>query len=149
VNVLDGDGVRLRNLTLAGGENGAYAQFTKSLAVRDCTIAAGQTGVALRDFSVNALVRDNAIRDADTGVFLSGRVGERLIDVDAEVTGNAFQSVGTDVDTEGTATVTGGDGETREVGGEPADSSLDLLLYAATAAAVGVLFYPYGRRRLR
>jgi hypothetical protein len=149
VNVLDGDGVHLRNVGLSGAENGAYSQFTKSLVVSDCTISAGETGVALRDFSVNALVHDTTIRDADTGVFLSGRLGERLFDVDAEVTGTTFESVGTTIDTDGTATITGDGGETREVsGGPPEDSPLDLLLYAATTLAVGVLFYPYGRRRL-
>jgi hypothetical protein len=149
VNVLDGDGVHLRNMAVSGADNGVHAQFTKSLVTSDCTISAGGIGVALRDFSVNALVRDNAIRDADTGVFLSGRVGERLFDVDAEVTANTFESVGTDVEKEGTATITDGDGEPKEVGGAPpANSPLDLVLYAATAVAVGVLFYPYARRRL-
>ncbi|MFC6874107.1 S8 family serine peptidase [Halobellus marinus] len=149
VSVLDGDGVRLRNLTLSGAANGVSAQFTKSLVVRGCRIAAGETGVALRDLSVNGLVRDTTIQDADQGVFLSGQVGERLFDVDATVTGNTFESIGTDIDTEGRATITGSDGEKRQLGGAPpGDSRLDLLLYAATAGAIGALFYPYGRRRL-
>jgi hypothetical protein len=149
VSVLDGDGVDLRDLALSGAENGVYAQATKSLAVSECEISADGTGVALRDFSVNAFVEDNVVRDADRGVFLSGRLGEQLFDVDATVAGNTFENVGTDIDTEGTATVRGGDGETRGAAGEPpGNSMLDLLLYAATATAVGALFYPYGRRRL-
>lgn len=149
VSVLDGDGVRIRDLTLSGATNGVYAQFTKSLVVRGCRITAGETGVTLRDLSVNGLVRDTSVRDAERGVFLSGRAGEQLFDVDATVTGNTFEGVGTDIDTEGTATVTGDDGEQRQTGGEPpGDSRLDLLLYAATAGTVGALFYPYGRRRL-
>jgi hypothetical protein len=149
VSVLDGDGVRLRDLTLSGAEHGVSAQFTKSLVVRGCRISAGDTGVALRDVSVNGLVRDTSITDADRGVFLSGRVGEQLFDVDATVAGNSFEAVGTDIDSEGTATIRGDDGEEQAVTGEPpGDSRLDLLLYAATAGAVGALFYPYGRRRL-
>ncbi|WP_311170181.1 S8 family serine peptidase [Halobellus ordinarius] len=149
VSVLDGDGVRLRNLTLSGATNGVSAQFTKSLVVRGCRIAASETGVALRDVSVNGLVRDTTVQDADQGVFLSGQVGERLFDVDATVTGNTFEGVGTDIDTEGTATITGENGEKRQLGGAPpGDSRLDLLLYAATAGVIGALFYPYGRRRL-
>jgi len=149
VSALGSDGVRLRNLNLSGAENGVYAQFTKSLVVRDSSISASGTGVALRDLSVNALVRDNAIRGAQRGVFLSGRLGEELFDVDATVTGNAFENVSEEIDGEGTATVRNESGGQRQIGGEPpGDSRLDLLLYGATAAAVGILFYPYGRRRL-
>lgn len=149
VSVLDGDGVRLRDLDLSGATNGVSAQFTKSLVVRGCRIAAADTGVSLRDFSVNGLVRDATVRNAERGVFLSGRSGERLFDVDATVTGNTFESVGTDIETEGTATIRGGDGDRRQTRGDPpGDSRLGLVLYAATAGAVGLLFYPYGRRRL-
>lgn len=147
VSVLGSDGVRLRNLTLSGAANGVDAQITKSLVVRDSNISAGETAVALGDLSLNALVQNNTVRDADRGVFLSGRVGERLFDVDATVAGNTFQNVGTDIDTEGTATITGSDGEPREGSGRPPENSpLDLLLYVATATAIGALFYPYGRR---
>ena len=149
VSVLDGDGVRLRDLELSGAEHGVYAQFTKSLDVRRSRISAAASGVTLREFSVNAAVRENAIRDAGRGVFLSGRTGERLVDVDATVSGNSFENVATEIDTEGRATIRDASGEQRRASGEPSgDSKLDLLLYAATAAAVGVLFYPYGRRRL-
>lgn len=149
VSVLGSDGVVFRGLDLSGGENGVFAQFTKSLVVRDSTISAVETGVTLRDLSVNGLVRDSTIRDAETGVFLSGRTGERLFEVDAEVTGNTFESVGRSLDREGTATIRGSEGETKAGGGEPpGDSMLDLLLYAATATAIGGLFYPYARRRL-
>lgn len=150
VNVLDGDGVRLRNLTLSGATNGVSAQFTKSLVVSGSRISAGRTGVALRAFSVNALVEGNTIRSARRGVFLSGRVGERTFDVDATVTGNTFESVRRNISGDGNATVRDGKGGIIPLGGTPpGDSNLDILLYAATAAAVGVLFYPYGRRRLR
>lgn len=149
VSVLDGDGVHLRNLDLSGAGNGVHAQFTKSLVVRGSTISASETSVTLRDLSVNALVEGNTVQDAGTGVFLSGRTGERLFEVDAEVTGNTFGSVGTEIDREGTATITGGDGETKVGGGESTGGSmLDLLLYAATATAIGGLFYPYARRQL-
>jgi subtilisin family serine protease len=149
VSVLDGDGVHLRNLDLSGGTNGVYSQFTKSLVVEECRISATETAVEFRELSVNGLVSDSTIRDAQQGVYLSGRTGDRLFDVDVTVTGNTFESVGTPIDIEGTATITGGDGEPRQTGGEPpANSMLDLVLYAATAGAVGALFYPYGRRRL-
>lgn len=149
VSVLDGDGVRLRDVDLSGADRGVHAQFTKSLDVRGSRISAATTGVALLDISINALVGETTIRDAEQGVFLSGRVGEQLFDVDADVTGNSFENVGTEVGTEGTATIRGEGGEERQVDGDPpTDSMLDLLLYAATAGAVGVLFYPYGRRRL-
>jgi len=149
VSVLDGDGIRLRDLELSGAEHGVYAQFAKSLDVRRSRISAAASGVTLREFSVNAAVRENTIRDAGRGVFLSGRTGETLFDVDATVSGNSFENVATEIDTEGTATIRDASGEQRRASGEPSgDSKLDLLLYAATAAAVGVLFYPYGRRRL-
>lgn len=149
VSVLDGDGVRLGDLDLSGATNGVSAQFTKSLVVRGSRIGATETGVSLRDFSVNAAVRDNVVRDAERGVFLSGRVGDELVDVDAALAGNTFENVGTDVDGEGTATIRRGDGTARTVGGEspPDDSALDLLLYGVTGLAVGTLLYPYGRRR--
>lgn len=149
VSVLDGDGVRLRDLDLSGGNHGVHAQFTKSLDVRGSRISAAATGVELRDFSVNGLVQNNEIRDAERGVFLSGRLGDQLFDVDADVVGNSFEGVETEIGTEGTATIRGESGDERQVAGDPpADSMLDLLLYAATAGAVGILFYPYGRRRL-
>ena len=149
VSVLSSDGVDLRDLTLSGARHGIYAQFTKSLAVADSTISAAETGLTLRDLSVNALVKGNTVRDAGQGVFLSGRTGEQLFDVDATVSGNSFESVDTEVDREGTATITGGNGETIAGGGEQSGGSmLDLLLYTATATAVGSLFYPYARRRL-
>jgi hypothetical protein len=148
VNVLSSDGVRLRNLTLSGATNGVYSQFTKSLAVSDSDVSATETGIALQDFSVNALIEANTIRNAETGVFLSGRIGDRLLEVDATVRENTFECVGTDVDGDGRARLGEGDGETELIGGEPPeDSMFDLLLYAATAASIGVLFYPYGRRR--
>ncbi|WP_336002270.1 S8 family serine peptidase [Halorientalis halophila] len=149
VSVLDGDGVHLQDLDLSGADHGIFAQFTKSLTVQYNRIAAAATGVTLRDFSVNALVRENEIRDAERGVVLSGRVGDRLLDVDADVFGNSFENVATELDVEGTTTVRGEDGEERGIGSPPGDSTADLLLYAATAAALGVLLYPYGRRRFR
>jgi hypothetical protein len=149
VNVLTADGVRLADLDLSGGERGVYTQFTKSLDLRRSRVSAAATGVSLEAFSINSLVRDNTIRDAERGVFLSGRLGDQLFDVDADVSGNSFEDVARRIETEGTTTIRGAGGEERRVGGEPpGDSMLDLLLYAATAGAVGVLFYPYGRRRL-
>ena len=149
VSVLDGDGIRLRNLDLSGGDHGVHAQFTKSLDVRESRISAATTGVTLREFSVNGLVQNTEIRDAERGVFLSGRSGDQLFDVDADIVGNDFEGVETEIETEGTATVRGENGGERQVAGDPpTDSMLDLLLYAATAGAVGMLFYPYGRRRL-
>ena len=149
VSVLDGDGVRLRDLSLLGADRGVHAQFIKSLDVRESRISAATTGVELRDISLNGLVRNNEIRDAERGVFLSGRSGDQLFDVDADIVGNDFEGVETEIETEGTATVRGEGGDERQVAGDPpADSMLDLLLYAATAGAVGILFYPYGRRRL-
>jgi hypothetical protein len=147
VSVLDGDGVRLRDLSLSGADRGVHAQFTKSLDVRGSRISAATTGVDLRDITLNALVRNNEIRDAERGVFLSGRAGDQLFDVDADVAGNSFEGIETEIDTEGTATIRGESGDERQVAGDPPqDSMLDLLLYAATAGAVGILFYPYGRR---
>lgn len=149
VSALGSDGVRLQNMGLSGATNGVFAQFTKSLRVIESTISSTETGVTLRDLSVNALVEENNIQSAGTGVFLSGRTGERLFEVDAEVTGNTFGSVGSDFDREGTATITGGDGETKAGGTKPpGNSMLDIVLYAATATAIGGLFYPYARRRL-
>jgi hypothetical protein len=149
ISVLAGDGVHLLNVDLSGATNGIYAQFSKSLVVSNSTISASDSGIALRDLSVNALVENNTVRDAETGVFLSGRTGQQLFAVDATVTGNTFEGVGDDIDTEGTATIRDGSGETRQVGGEPPENSmLDIVLYAATATTVGALFYPYARRRL-
>jgi hypothetical protein len=150
VGVLDGDGVRIRNVTLSGATNGVSARVTKSLVVSGSDISAIDTGVELRDYSVNALVEDNTIGDADRGVFLSGRFGEQLFDVDATVAGNTYEGVGTEVAREGTATILDTDGQPI-AGGEqpPSESSLDLLLYVATATAIGALFYPYGKRKLR
>lgn len=149
VSVIGSDGVHLENLTLSGATNGVFAQFTKSLVVSECDISAGDTAVALRDLSVHGLVQNTTLRDAQRGVFLSGRVGERLFDVDATVSGNTFENVATDIDTEGTARLTGEDADGVVTGTEPPTGSpLDLLLYAATATAVGGLFVPYARRRL-
>jgi hypothetical protein len=150
VGVLDGDGVGIRNATLSGAMNGVSARVTKSLVVSGSDISAVDTGVELRDYSVNALVEDNTIGDADRGVFLSGRFGEQLFDVDATVTGNTYEGVGTELARGGTATILDSDGQPIAGGGQPpSESSLDLLLYVATATAIGALFYPYGRRKLR
>jgi hypothetical protein len=149
ISVLASDGVHLLNVDLSGATNGVYAQFSKSPVVSGSTISATESGIALRDLSVNALVDGNTVRDAETGVFLSGRTDERLFAVDATVTGNTFEGVGDDIDTEGTATIRDGSGETKQVGGEPPENSmLDIVLYAATATTIGALFYPYARRRL-
>ena len=99
--------------------------------------------MTLREFSVNAAVRENTRRDTGRDVFLSGQTGETLVDVDATVSGNRFENVATEIDTEGTTMTRDASGEQRRASGEPpGDSKLDLLLYAATAAAVGVLFSP-------
>jgi hypothetical protein len=150
VSVLDGDGVHLRNLGLSGATTGVLSQVTKSLVVGGSTITAAEYGVALRDFSTNALIEDNTISDAETGVFLTGRAGDKLFDVEASVSGNTFDGVGTDIRRSGPATILDSDGDRRGTDPTaPSGSMLDLLLYGVTATAVGALFYPALRRRLR
>lgn len=149
VSVIDGDGVHLRNIDLSGAETGVLLQFAKSLLLGESTISASETGVALGPTTRSSLVENTAIRNAETAVFLNGRLEDNLSNVDATVRGNTFEGVERQFEIEGTATITDGDGETI-VGSEPPDDSiLGLILYAATAGTVGLLFYPYGRRRLR
>jgi hypothetical protein len=150
ISVLDGDGVHLEGVTVAGGATGVLAQFTKSLVVRNTTIDATDTAIALQEFSLNALLEGNTLRNAELGVFLSGRIGERLFDVDATVTDTTYDGVKTELDTEGTATVRDGSGATKVTGDEaPEDSPLDLLLYGSAATLLAVLLYPFGKGKFR
>lgn len=141
LNVLDGSGVHLDRVVVRNASVGVHSQFNASLAVRDSEFTVTGTGVLLTAGTQNALVRSNRISGAERGVFLDGQP----FDVSAEIEDNQFDEVDTDVEGDGFVDV-----PDHDIGAEPpGDSSLDLLLYAMTAASVGALFVPYAFRRYR
>ncbi|PSP76950.1 hypothetical protein BRC81_11435 [Halobacteriales archaeon QS_1_68_20] len=122
------DGILVRGYAAAGIENNELS---------------GIRGTAIGvDGTVLGPIRSNTVDGAAVGLAVEGSV-------DGPVEGNEFSDVDRATSEEvttasGNGTAGGGDA----VGGAPGDSVLDLVLYAATALAVGLLVLPRGLRRM-